>query len=322
MSIFSLREPRNSWEMCLWSCLWGVTFMTLIDVEDLCLLCMGPVSGLGNLDSPGRHRMLHGGMHSLLQNLHSVGDGTGYFKPLLPCCLCPIDLQFQAETNPLSLQLLLLNILPQHQEKKPRGKHLLQGMQAPAPGYASTRPRACKHPPQGMLFTTDSNSLLIINLFNTFSFLLVSSWQDLPFGGFGHCMYISSSLLCHCSQQYPFFSVEFVVISISSFIMLVSRISFQFIQLKPQQILKSDLFMLASAVPQNFIPALLVFIYLLIFHYLWASLFVCFETRSHILIQTHLKFTMWFRLSLNKQKSSCLSRQSARIIGGRTHTWL
>lgn len=143
MSIFSLREPRNTWEMCLWSCLWGVTFMTLIDVEDLCLLCMGPVSGLGNLDSPGRHRMLHGGMHSLLQNLHCVGDGTGYFKPLLPCCLCPIDLQFQAETNPLSLQLLLLNILPQHQEKKPRGKHLLQGMQAPAPGYASTRPRAC-----------------------------------------------------------------------------------------------------------------------------------------------------------------------------------
>lgn len=136
MSIFSLREPRSTWEMCLWSCLWGVTFMTLIDVEDLCLLCMGPVSGLGNLDSPGRHRMLHGGMHSLLQNLHCVGDGTGYFKPLLPCCLCPIDLQFQAETNPLSLQLLLLSILPQHQEKKPRGKHLLQGVQAPAPGHA------------------------------------------------------------------------------------------------------------------------------------------------------------------------------------------
>lgn len=66
MSIFSLREPRNTWEMCLWSCLWGVTFMTLIDVEDLCLLCMGPVSGLGNLDSPGWHRMLHEGMHSLL----------------------------------------------------------------------------------------------------------------------------------------------------------------------------------------------------------------------------------------------------------------
>lgn len=286
--------------MCLWSCLWGITFMTLIDVEDLCLLCMGPVSGLGNLDSPGRHRMLHEGMHSLLQNPHCVGDGTRYFKPLLPCCLYPIDLQFQAETNPLSLQLLLLSILPQHQEKKPRGKH----------------------PPQGMLSTTHSNSLLIINLFNTFSFLLVSSWQDLPFGGFGHCMYISSSLLCHCSQQYPFFSVEFVVISFSSFIMLVSRISFQFIQLKPQQILKSDLFMLASAVPQNFIPALLVFIYLLIFHYLWASLFDCFETRSHILIQAHLKFTMWFRLSLIKQKSSCLSRQSARIIGGRTHTWL
>lgn len=94
---------------------------------------------------------------------------------------------------------------------------------------ASTCPRACKRLPQGMLFTTDSDSLLIVSLLSTFSFLLVSSWQNLPFGEFGHYMYSSNSLLCHCSQQYPFFSIEFVVMSISSFITLVSRISFQFI---------------------------------------------------------------------------------------------